>query len=79
LLTYPSAASNYGDASRHIRAAARRTGVRLVDTAPVMLARCPKEPCPAFLYADHRPTARGHRLMARALVGDLSGVSRAVP
>ena len=68
LLTYPSEEWNYGDANRHIRVAAERTGTPLVDTAPVLKPACPREPCPAYLYRDHHPTAQGYGLMALALM-----------
>jgi hypothetical protein len=43
----------------------------LVDGAAAVATACPSEPCPAVLYADHRPTAGGYRLMAEALARDL--------
>ena len=73
LMTYGSKMWNYGEASDVIRSVAQATGTRLVDGAAAVAAACPSEPCPAFLYADHHPTAQGYRLMAQALVRDLNG------
>ncbi|HSQ00399.1 MAG TPA: SGNH/GDSL hydrolase family protein [Candidatus Dormibacteraeota bacterium] len=73
LMTYASRQWNYGEASHVIRRVARATGTRLVDAAEALAVACPKEPCPAYLYGDHHPTARGYHLMAEALVRELKG------
>ena len=81
--TYPSEVAAYGTANKHIRRAAVRIPVALVDTHPAFARVCPVEPCPKFLYADHHPTARGHEIVAGVLkerllyVGPLASVARA--
>ncbi len=79
LLTYPSEEENYGDANRYIRAAAERTDTPLIDTAIIFKALCPREPCPAYFYRDHHPTAHGYSIMARAVMRRLREIDRERP
>ena len=72
-MTYPSRMSNYGGASRAIRAAAADSATRLVDLAAVFESVCPTEPCPNWLYPDHHPTAAGYAVIAQTLVRELHG------
>ena len=73
-LTYPSLMWNYGDATRVIRAFAAETGVPLIDLAASFAARCPREPCADWLFADHHPTAAGYRLMAETVARDAAPI-----
>ncbi len=71
LMTYPSRMWNYGDANEAIVQVAGETQARLVDAAAAFTPACPSEPCPALLFPDHHPTARGYQLMAETLVREL--------
>jgi lysophospholipase L1-like esterase len=77
LLTYGSEEANYGDANDFIRAAAQRTGTPLVDAAAALQPVCPREPCPAYFYEDHHPTARGYSTIARSVTHGLRKLDRA--
>ena len=76
LLTYASRSDNYFFASMMVRKAAAATGAPLVDLEPVFKPLCPKKNCRDLYYPSQHPTAKGHRLIAQALLGRLADVVR---
>ena len=75
-LTYSSRSRAYGVASDLVRKAAAVTGAPLVDLQPVFQPLCPQGDCRDLYYpSDHHPNAKGHRLIAAALLERLADVT----
>jgi lysophospholipase L1-like esterase len=67
-ITYAYQSDAYEAASDTVRQAAALTGAPLIDLKPAFPARCPEGKCPDLYYPSHHPTAKGHRLIAEALL-----------
>ena len=77
LLTYPADAPIYHEASDVLRAVAQKTATPLVDVGAVFQPLCAPQPCDDMLFpnrhpAGQHPTAKGHELVARTLLGQLA-------
>jgi len=75
LMTYASMLPVYAAASEKIREAADASGAKLVENGPTFRKLCPKTDCPDYLFPDHHPNAGGYRIIAEAIVQELSAES----
>jgi len=80
-LTYPAGfplAPAYGVANSALHEAAARLGVPLIEVTPWVATRCRELPCKDLKKDDH-PTQRGHRRVARVVVGALPALLEGGP
>jgi lysophospholipase L1-like esterase len=76
LLTYAAGGPVSGKLNTRLRAAAARTGARLIDVATVFGEGCPDEQCAELLFPDGHPTPAGHRLLAQTMLAQWDGWAR---